>query len=43
MRPIILVGESKQEKGMASDDLEERMRTILSGCNETEFARAVMV
>lgn len=43
LRPIILVGESTQEKGMAGDDLEERMHIILSTCNEEEFARAVMV
>ncbi|MCZ6671653.1 MAG: triose-phosphate isomerase [Verrucomicrobia bacterium] len=43
LRPIILVGESTHERGMAGDDLEERMQIVLSGCNETEFARAVMV
>ncbi|MDA0350287.1 MAG: triose-phosphate isomerase [Verrucomicrobia bacterium] len=43
MRPIILVGESTQDRGMPSDDLVERLETILEGITTSEIARSVMV
>ena len=43
MRPIILVGESETEKGTPSDDLVERMETIMNGITAYQINRAVMV
>ena len=43
LRPIILVGESKTEKGMPSDDLVDRMEAMLDGITAEEITRAVMV
>lgn len=43
MRPIILVGESKTEKGTPSDDLVERMKTMMNGITADQITRAVMV
>jgi triosephosphate isomerase len=43
LRPIILIGESKTEKGTPSNDLEERMETILAGIEPQEISRALMV
>ncbi len=43
MRPIILVGESKTERGTPSDDLVVRMETMLDGISGDQINRAVMV
>lgn len=43
MRPIILVGESEDEKGMPSDDLVDRMEAILEGITAEQITRAMMV
>ncbi len=43
MRPIILVGESETEKGIPSDDLVERMETMMNGITADQITRAVMV
>lgn len=43
MRPIILVGESETDKGTPSDDLVERMETMMNGITADQISRAVMV
>ena len=43
MRPIILVGESEAEKGTPSNDLVERMETVMKGITADQINRAVMV
>jgi triosephosphate isomerase len=43
LRPIILVGESKTDKGTPADDLVERMEAMLEGITAEEITRAVMV
>ena len=43
MRPIILVGESETEKGTPSNDLVERMETVMKGITADQINRAVMV
>ena len=43
MRPIILVGESETEKGTPSDDLVERMETVMKGITADQINQAVMV
>ena len=43
LRPIILVGESKTEKGTPSNDLEDRMEAMLEGITADQITRALMV
>ena len=43
LRPIILIGESETDKGTPSNDLEERMETILKDIEPEEITRALMV
>ncbi len=43
IRPVILVGESTNERDTAHDDLKQRMEIILSGIQAADMARAVMI
>jgi triosephosphate isomerase (TIM) len=43
LRPIILVGESKTDKGTPSNDLVDRMEAMLDGITADEITRALMV
>ena len=43
LRPIILIGESKTERGTPSNDLVKRMETILDGIEPEEISRALIV
>ena len=43
MRPIILVGESETDRGTPSDDLVERMETMMKGITADQINQAVMV
>ena len=43
LRPIILVGESETDKGTPSNDLVDRMETMLDGITADQITRALMV
>lgn len=43
LRPIILVGESKTDKGTPSNDLVDRMEAMLDGITADKITRALMV
>ena len=43
LRPIILIGESETKKGTPSNDLVDRMETILDGIEPEEITRSLMV